>query len=93
MSPALQAHLRLLTKIPRERICTHRQAEPVLESGGGRSRTQTKHLHQRIKDLERRGFANHEIADELEISRTTVSKHLNGHIRMNKGGDQRRHRR
>lgn len=87
VSPALEAHLRLLMKTPPERIRTHHQ--PIVELGRARnanpeprskSRAATAWLNRRIKAMKKAGATHREVMAELGVSWTTVSKHVNGHV-------------
>ena len=85
MSPALQAHLRLLAQIPRERVSTHHQTyvdrREAMASHNERSQHDRRRLHRQIMRMHKAGAMNIDIAQELRVSKTTVSKHLNGRIK------------
>lgn len=55
-------------------------AAPLVQSRR-RSKADTRQLNKRIWVLKRKGYANVEIADELDVTPTTVSKHLRGYIK------------
>lgn len=74
------AHLHLMSTLPRERIRTI-QARPLQPDHPFKpTRASTRELNRKILDLKAAGLANHEIADELEVSRSTVGLHVNGKI-------------
>lgn len=86
MSPALEAHFRLMSTLS-ARVQTHiRQPAPKKSHlrGDGKSRNATRRLHRKILRMHDAGMRNTEICAELQISKTTCSKHLNGHIKMGK---------
>lgn len=84
MSPALEAHMRILSAIPPERVRTHHwKGEEVDARHEPRSRSaeSTKELHDAILRLHRDGWPNVAIAAVMEVTPMTVSKHLRGLIK------------
>lgn len=76
-----EAHMRMLSSLNVRTIAARPDIHHFSPMPGRRSRSDTVALHQRIKELKARGKANHEIADELGVSRPTVGKHLRGFVK------------
>ena len=72
---ALDVHFQLMQRLPVRTI----PAKPVPEEGPYHSTPQqTLALNARIKALKKSGLKNFEIAERLEVSRASISYHLNG---------------
>lgn len=94
LSPALQAHLRLLTQTPRERIHTHEQRPPNPTTGIYVQRDVAQRRREAIAEMSKRDAINpatgkrwsrSDIAERLGISTVAVSHHR----RVLRGGNYR----
>lgn len=80
---AMQAAFKLLTTTPPERIHKFERDWDAQQQKGTRPpRSATLELHQRIVALHMEGKRGFEIARIVGKSKTTVSKHLTGKIKV-----------
>lgn len=92
---AMDAAFRLLTATAPSRIQTHHQPEVALNRirssspvPRSRSRKGTLALNLRIRKMKAQGATHREVMEELGVSWTTVSHHMNGKL-VSLGGCRR----
>lgn len=81
MNQALAAHFRLLERLPREQIRTHKARPVQVDKGGGQAKADTIHLNARILALHNAGKKRYEIAAILHVSKPTISRHIGGRVK------------
>ena len=73
MSPALEAHLRLLSILP---VRTHECGNVVQQRGMKYSRYEKEALRRRLRDMESRGISRKRMAFELGTTNKTIVRLL-----------------
>jgi DNA-binding NarL/FixJ family response regulator len=81
MTEAERAHLHLMESLPAERIRRHEWTPVEVKVGGRLDVAETRKINREILYLASRGLKQCEIARELDVSLTTVWRHLSGRVK------------